>query len=148
MSKTQSNLVQVDVNELEALLRDVSYKLRGVHHHGGAQHIDYVNEVNGSSTSGSLAPGVTDEKHPVGPVVNNVEHGPLIDHQIPQDTILQEGAQEPQLTWARIRHIMREPFSEFFGVFILILFGDGVVAQVVLSGGAKGDFQSINWGWG
>lgn len=148
MSKTQSNLVQVDVNELEALLRDVSYRLRGVHHHGGAQHIDYVNEVNGSSTSGSLAPGVAEEKHPVGPVVNNVEHGPLIDHQIPQDTILQEGAQEPQLAWARIRHIMREPFSEFFGVFILILFGDGVVAQVVLSGGAKGDFQSINWGWG
>lgn len=31
--------------------------------------------------------------------------------------------------------------------FILIMFGDGVVAQVVLSGGDKGDFQSINWGW-
>jgi len=43
---------------------------------------------------------------------------------------------------------MREPFSEFFGVFILILFGDGVVAQVVLSSGKKGDYQSISWGWG
>jgi aquaglyceroporin related protein len=43
---------------------------------------------------------------------------------------------------------MREPFSEFFGVFIMILFGDGVVAQVVLSGGTKGNYQSISWGWG
>ncbi|RAL66044.1 hypothetical protein DID88_005705 [Monilinia fructigena] len=43
---------------------------------------------------------------------------------------------------------MREPFSEFFGMFILILFGDGVVAQVVLSSGEKGEYQSISWGWG
>jgi len=43
---------------------------------------------------------------------------------------------------------MREPFAEFFGTFILIMFGDGVVAQVVLSGGKKGDYQSISWGWG
>ena len=28
------------------------------------------------------------------------------------------------------------------------MFGDGVVAQVVLSGGTKGDYQSISWGWG
>lgn len=28
------------------------------------------------------------------------------------------------------------------------MFGDGVVAQVVLSGGEKGSYQSISWGWG
>lgn len=28
------------------------------------------------------------------------------------------------------------------------MFGDGVVAQVVLSEGKKGDYQSITWGWG
>lgn len=28
------------------------------------------------------------------------------------------------------------------------MFGDGVVAQVVLSEGKKGDYQSISWGWG
>ena len=28
------------------------------------------------------------------------------------------------------------------------MFGDGVVAQVVLSKGEKGDYQSISWGWG
>ena len=37
--------------------------------------------------------------------------------------------------------------SEFIGTFILIMFGDGVVAQVVLSHGANGDYQSISWGW-
>jgi aquaglyceroporin related protein len=69
----------------------------------------------------------------------------LIDHKIPQDEAVQA---EPDLLWSRIRHTIREPLSEFFGVFILILFGDGVVAQVVLSHGTKGDYQSISWGWG
>ncbi|OAL25852.1 hypothetical protein AYO20_10314 [Fonsecaea nubica] len=73
------------------------------------------------------------------------EHGALVDHKIPQADVVQ---QEPDLTWSRIRHFLREPLSEFFGVFILILFGDGVVAQVVLSGNTKGDYQSISWGWG
>jgi aquaglyceroporin related protein len=73
------------------------------------------------------------------------EHGAGIDPQITQDGAVQA---RPDLLWSRIRHVMREPFSEFFGVFILILFGDGVVAQVVLSGGQKGSYQSISWGWG
>jgi len=72
-------------------------------------------------------------------------HGPLIDHKIPQEDAVQA---EPDLLWSRIRRTLREPFSEFFGVFILILFGDGVVAQVVLSNGTKGSYQSISWGWG
>lgn len=73
------------------------------------------------------------------------EHGALVDHKTPQELNIEA---EPDLRWSKIRHYMREPFSEFFGVFILILFGDGVVAQVVLSGGTKGDYQSISWGWG
>ena len=73
------------------------------------------------------------------------EHGPGIDHKIPQEDAVQE---HRELLWSRIRHFMREPLSEFFGVFILILFGDGVVAQVVLSDGVKGAYQSISWGWG
>lgn len=75
----------------------------------------------------------------------HAEHGPIIDHKIPQEDAV---AANPDLWWPRTRRMLREPFSEFFGVFILILFGDGVVAQVVLSDGKKGDFQSINWGWG
>jgi len=75
----------------------------------------------------------------------HAEHGPLIDHKIPQADAIEA---EPDLLWSRIRRYFRDPFSEFFGVFILILFGDGVVAQVVLSSGTKGDYQSISWGWG
>ena len=75
----------------------------------------------------------------------HAEHGPLIDHKIPQEDAVEA---QPDLLWSRIRRTLRDPFSEFFGVFILILFGDGVVAQVVLSGGTKGDYQSISWGWG
>lgn len=73
------------------------------------------------------------------------EHGVAIDHKVPQADVIQA---QPDLLWSRIRRTLREPFAEFWGVFILIMFGDGVVAQVVLSNGEKGDYQSITWGWG
>jgi hypothetical protein len=74
------------------------------------------------------------------------EHGPLVDHNNriePEDL-----PSNPDLWWSKTRAYLQDPFSEFFGVFIMILFGDGVVAQVVLSQGKKGDYQSISWGWG
>lgn len=69
------------------------------------------------------------------------EHGALVDQE-PND--LQSSGED--LTWSKIRHYLREPFAEFWGVFILVMFGDGVVAQVTLSNGEKGDYQSISWG--
>src|SRR5688500_13107768 len=42
----------------------------------------------------------------------------------------------------------REASAEFFGTFVLILFGIGVVAQTVLSGGANGSYIAINVAWG
>jgi MIP family channel proteins len=42
----------------------------------------------------------------------------------------------------------REAAAEFLGTFVLIVFGIGVVAQVVLSGGTTGQYLSINIGWG
>jgi MIP family channel proteins len=42
----------------------------------------------------------------------------------------------------------REAAAEFFGTFILIAFGVGVVAQTVLSKGVDGSFLAINIGWG
>jgi glycerol uptake facilitator protein len=39
-----------------------------------------------------------------------------------------------------------EMAAEFFGTMVLILFGDGVVAQVVA--GNLGDHDSITWAWG
>ena len=44
--------------------------------------------------------------------------------------------------------LLRELLAEFFGTFILIVFGVGVVAQVVLSRQTAGTFLSINIAWG
>ena len=44
--------------------------------------------------------------------------------------------------------LMRELLAEFLGTFILITFGVGVVAQVVLSRQTAGTFLSINIAWG
>jgi MIP family channel proteins len=46
------------------------------------------------------------------------------------------------------RGVLRESLAEFFGTFILIVFGVGVVAQVVLSKGTAGSFLAINITWG
>lgn len=57
-------------------------------------------------------------------------------------------------SWSRVRYRFREFFAEFFGTMMLILFGDGVVCQVVLSGSTKvapsqkGDYNSIAFCWG
>lgn len=53
----------------------------------------------------------------------------------------------------RRNQLLGECSGEFFGTMILILFGVGVVAQVVTGGfpattGATGDYNSIAWGWG
>lgn len=44
--------------------------------------------------------------------------------------------------------LAREVAAEFLGTFTLIVFGAGVVAQFVLSGGAAGSYLSINIAWG
>ncbi|KAF8530055.1 aquaporin [Hysterangium stoloniferum] len=74
-----------------------------------------------------------------------------------------ESAKHPELTehcvmypnaWARWRAVIREPAAEFLGTMVLVLFGNGVVCQVVLSGdpavagGSKGDYLSICFGYG
>src|SRR5205809_5315338 len=46
------------------------------------------------------------------------------------------------------RGLSRELLAEFFGTFILIVFGVGVVAQTVLSKGTAGSTLSINIAWG
>lgn len=47
-----------------------------------------------------------------------------------------------------IKYIFREYFAEFLGTLLLLLFGDGVVAQVTFNKAAKGSsFLSINLGW-
>lgn len=46
------------------------------------------------------------------------------------------------------RGYLREALAEFLGTFVLIVFGIGVVAQVVLSGQTAGTYLSINLAWG
>ena len=38
-----------------------------------------------------------------------------------------QGLEHHDLLWNRIRLAWREPFAEFFGTFIMVLFGDGLV---------------------
>jgi MIP family channel proteins len=48
-----------------------------------------------------------------------------------------------------VRHeTLREALAEFLGTFVLIVFGVGVVAQVILSQQANGAYLSINLAWG
>ena len=68
-----------------------------------------------------------------------------------------EELEHHELLWSRIRLALREPFAEFLGTFIMVLFGDGSVAQVLLSASNStstiapgmdgyGSYQSISWG--
>src|SRR5262249_23295138 len=50
----------------------------------------------------------------------------------------------PLYNAAMLKGLSRELLAEFFGTFILIVFGVGVVAQVVLSRQTAGTFLSIN----
>ncbi len=67
-----------------------------------------------------------------------------------------EVAQHQEYLWSRIRLVLREPFAEFWGTFIMVMFGNGSVAQVLLSqgitgapgGNGFGQYQSISWGYG
>lgn len=72
----------------------------------------------------------------------------------PEPPIVDSHDVHEHLTWSSVRFMFREPFAEFFGVFIMVLFGNGGVAQVLLSAGETsapgmdgfGPYQSINWG--
>jgi len=45
-------------------------------------------------------------------------------------------------------NLKRELLAEFLGTFVLIAFGAGVVAQVLLSKNQNGEYLSINMAWG
>jgi len=84
----------------------------------------------------------------------HAEHGPPIDNAMKYDEAEEDYQHHKNLWWSRVRHHLRDPFAEFMGTFIMILFGDGSVAQVSLSMNPKlpkssqnkGDYQSISWG--
>ncbi|RYP66895.1 hypothetical protein DL771_007552 [Monosporascus sp. 5C6A] len=51
------------------------------------------------------------------------------------------------LLWSRIRLVLREPFLEFWGAFIMVLLGDSVTAQTYLSNQQYGSWMNICLGW-
>ncbi len=73
-------------------------------------------------------------------------HQPPIDEE-------HEHAHYQGYIWSRIRLILREPICEFWGTFVLIMFGDASVAQVMLTqefttapgGRGYGEYQSVTW---
>lgn len=72
----------------------------------------------------------------------------------PEAPIVDDHTAHSHLRWSSLRVMMREPFAEFLGTFVMILFGNGSVAQVLLStgqtsapgGNGFGAYQSISWG--
>jgi aquaglyceroporin related protein len=96
------------------------------------EHKEHNEHLNGSATGSNSPQSLYFENPklkevPHAPAANVLaEHGPLVDgSRRPIDEV----AARPDLWWAKTRATMIEPFSEFFGVFIMILFGDGVVGK-------------------
>jgi aquaglyceroporin related protein, other eukaryote len=94
------------------------------------------------------------DPNPQVPYPYHQEHGPPIDNLVKNQEAEEDYQHHRNLWWSRVRHHLRDPFAEFMGTFIMILFGDGSVAQVTLSANPnlppssqnKGEYQSISWG--
>jgi aquaglyceroporin related protein, other eukaryote len=108
---------------------------------------DFIYEVDISKRNEN-AQNICGGEGTTGPVISPHQyagHGaPVVD----QWSHLEPEGANPELLWSRIRYQIREPLAEFMGVFILTMFSGGAVAQVVLSNGTKGEYQTISWGWG
>jgi len=66
---------------------------------------------------------------------------------IPIETEKEVSSLLERTSFGLLRQQFREFLAEFLGTCVLILLGDGVVAQVVLSNGTKGDYLGITIGW-
>lgn len=50
--------------------------------------------------------------------------------------------------WAKIRYRLREPFAEFLGTLVLVIFGVGGNLQATVTDGAGGSYESLSFAWG
>jgi hypothetical protein len=110
-------------------------------------------DITGGQSSSSSSPR-SDEPRAAHVEDRYAEHGPPIDNALAHEQYEEDYKRQSHLWWSRTRHHIRDPAAEFFGCFTMIIFGDGSVAQVVLSSNPnlplssqnKGDYQSISWG--
>lgn len=118
----------------------------------------YTNHKEQSSPSPML-PNSRDEDRTLEPVDTYQTYearGAPIDNTKAEDIARIDYEHHKDLWWYRVRYALRDPFAEFCGTMIMIVFGDGSVAQVTLSSTDrlpmssqdKGNYQSISWGWG
>ncbi|KAJ7628580.1 major intrinsic protein superfamily membrane channel protein [Roridomyces roridus] len=84
---------------------------------------------------------------------SSTEKGSQLEHHDPTTGPDSRQTEVVPNWWWNYRQIIREAAAEFTGVMILIIFGTGVVCQVVLSSitavapSQKGDYLSISFGW-
>ena len=110
-------------------------------------HISNDEDIEQSTTNQSTA--VSQQAHPIRSHLGLNEKPPIDSSH---DTHPHQ-----ELLWSRIRLTLREPFAEFWGTAVMVFFGNGSVAQVLLSqgtavvaaapgGNGYGAYQSISWG--
>ena len=80
----------------------------------------------------------------VGPSERAIEQHASQVTPIPED----ENFATRRPRWVGTSSLLDGVFGEFLGTMILVMFGEGATAQFILSGGTKGSYQSMSWGWG
>lgn len=118
----------------------------------------YTNHKEQASPSPMLQNNRDDDRtlEPIDTYQTYEARGAPIDNTKAEDLARIDYEHHKDLWWYRVRYTLRDPFAEFCGTMIMIVFGDGSVAQVTLSANErlpassqnKGDYQSISWGWG
>ena len=124
-------------------------------HPSGSDSSDYHETIATLPTSEAQQTTASMEPQKTSSTLHNTR-GKLGLHPIAPVVEEHDTAEHSDLWWPKVRLALKEPFAEFWGVFFMVLFGDGSVAQVLLSTNQKtapggdgfGDYQSINWGWG
>ncbi|BEI81990.1 hypothetical protein CcaverHIS002_0211500 [Cutaneotrichosporon cavernicola] len=101
-------------------------------------------------TAGQITPGQT-TAHPTPKNSSLPVHKPSsVEHfeHHPEMEMEQADIRIPANPIARLRHKYKDYIGEFIGTMVLILFGNGVNCQAVLSGWTQGQYLSISFGWG
>jgi aquaglyceroporin related protein len=103
-------------------------------------------EIERRDTASTSRPPISEQTHPIREKLGLHPTAPI--HEDHDDIAHNE------LLWSRVKITLKEPFAEFWGTAIMVFFGNGSVAQVLLSVGLKaapggngyGAYNAISWG--